>query len=108
MAERGRPRTLTDEERQRRNTVLLTLKPEAITAFNVLKAEQGPRSGPRLAAEAIDLLLILYGKPPIEQEHLGWIAARQQEPAPSALTTAGSMRPGFVAVPVSKAAKKKG
>jgi len=45
----------------------LTLKPEAITAFNVLKAEEGPRCGPRLAAEAIDLLLKKYGKLPV-----GW------------------------------------
>jgi hypothetical protein len=67
MAGRGRPRTLTEDERQKRNTVLLTLKPDAIKAFNVLKAEQGPRSGPRLAAEAIDLLLKKYGKPPV-----GW------------------------------------
>ena len=47
--------------------MLITLKPEAVTAFNVLKAEQGTRSGPRLAAEAIDLLLKKYGKPPV-----GW------------------------------------
>ncbi len=67
MARTGRPRTLTDEQRERRNNVLLTLKPEAIKAYNVLKAEQGPRSGPRLAAEAIDLLLKKYGKPPV-----GW------------------------------------
>jgi hypothetical protein len=47
--------------------VLLTLKKEAIIAFNVLKAEQGARSGPRLAAEAIDLLLDKYKKEPV-----GW------------------------------------
>lgn len=47
--------------------MLLALKPEAIKAFNVLQAEEGPRSGPRLAAEAIDLLLKKYGKPPV-----GW------------------------------------
>jgi hypothetical protein len=47
--------------------MLITLKPEMITAFNVLKAEQGIRSGPRLAAEAIDLLLDKYKKPKI-----GW------------------------------------
>jgi hypothetical protein len=44
---------------------LLSLKPEAVRAFDILKAEQGPRSGPRLAAEAIDLLLAKYGKPPV-------------------------------------------
>ena len=47
--------------------MLITLKPEAVTAFNILKAEQGVRSGPRLAAEAIDLLLKKYGKAPV-----GW------------------------------------
>lgn len=47
--------------------MLITVKPEAVIAFNVLKAEQGTRSGPRLAAEAIDLLLKKYGKAPI-----GW------------------------------------
>jgi hypothetical protein len=45
----------------------MSLKPEAARAFDILKAEQGPRSGPRLAAEAIDLLLVKYGKKP-----LGW------------------------------------
>lgn len=59
------PRAEVEEKNERRNTVLLTLKPETITAFNVLKAEQGARSGPRLAAEAIDLLLKKYGKDPI-------------------------------------------
>lgn len=79
---------------------MFRLRREAIRAFDILKAEQGPRSGPRLMTEAIDLLLILYGKSPIEEEHHGWIAARQQQPA--APTTAGSMRPGFVPVPISK------
>jgi hypothetical protein len=46
-------------------TKLLSLKPEAIRALDILKAEQGARSGPRLAAEAIDLLLKKYGKKPI-------------------------------------------
>ena len=45
---------------------MFRLRPEAIRAFDILKAEQGSRSGPRLAAEAIDLLLMKYGKPPIE------------------------------------------
>jgi len=41
---------------------MFRLKPEAILAFDILKAEQGSRSGPRLIAEAIDLLLVKYGK----------------------------------------------
>jgi hypothetical protein len=86
-------------------TRLISLIPEAARAFDILKAEQGPRTGPRLAAEAIDLLLILYGKTPIEEEHIGWMAAREisaamapppataeKEPKPSRQTTAGSQR----------------
>jgi hypothetical protein len=42
--------------------VLFRLNREAIRAFDILKAEQGPRSGPRLMAEAIDLLLVRYHK----------------------------------------------
>ena len=65
MKDKERPGKKADEiERTLRNK-LLSLKPEAIRAFDILKAEQGPRSGPRLAAEAIDLLLAKYGKPPI-------------------------------------------
>jgi hypothetical protein len=41
---------------------MFRLKPEAVRAFDILKAEQGSRSGPRLIAEAIDLLLVKYGK----------------------------------------------
>jgi hypothetical protein len=66
METRGRPRK-KPADRRRSSTMLLTLKPEAVIAFNVLKAEQGARSGPRLAAEAIDLLLKKYGKSPV-----GW------------------------------------
>jgi|GEM_PF-4105710 len=44
---------------------LFRLSREAIEAFDVLKARQGPRSGPRLIAEAIDLLLVKYGEKPI-------------------------------------------
>jgi hypothetical protein len=108
---RGRPRMDPTDKLQTR---LISLIPEAARAFDILKAEQGPRTGPRLAAEAIDLLLILYGKQPIEEEHTGWIATRKKEPAaaheeakPTALTSAGSMRSGFVSTPVLKPAKKK-
>jgi len=44
---------------------LFRMKPEAKRAFDILRAEQGSRSGPRLIAEAMDLLLKKYGKPPI-------------------------------------------
>ena len=44
---------------------MFRLTPEAIRAFDILKAEQGARSGPRLMAEAIDLLLVKYGKQPV-------------------------------------------
>lgn len=44
---------------------LFRLKPEAKRAFDILRAEEGSRSGPRLIAEAIDLLLKKYGKKPI-------------------------------------------
>jgi len=43
------------EDSQLRNK-MFRLKPEAIRAFDILKAKQGPRSGPRLMAEAVDLL----------------------------------------------------
>jgi hypothetical protein len=43
---------------------MFRLRTEKIRAFDILKAEQGPRSGPRLIAEAIDLLLEKYGKKP--------------------------------------------
>jgi hypothetical protein len=49
------------EESQLENK-MFRLSPEAIRAFDILKAEQGARSGPRLMAEAIDLLLVKYGK----------------------------------------------
>jgi hypothetical protein len=46
---------------------MFRLRAEAIRAFDILKAEQGPRSGTRLIAEAIDLLLVKYGKKPISK-----------------------------------------
>ncbi len=64
-AKRGRPRQRPEEAGL--VPKLMSLKPETARAFDILKAEQGPRSGPRLAAEAIDLLLKKYGKQP-----LGW------------------------------------
>jgi hypothetical protein len=44
---------------------MFRLKRAAIVAFDTLKAEQGPRAGPRLMAEAVDLLLARYGKKPV-------------------------------------------
>ena len=44
---------------------MFRLRPEAAQAFEFLKAEVGPRSGPPLAAEMIDLLLIEHGKKPV-------------------------------------------
>ena len=44
---------------------MFRLTPEAIRAFDILKAKQGPRSGPRLMAEAVDLLLRKYGEKPV-------------------------------------------
>jgi hypothetical protein len=50
---------------------MFRLSAEAAQAFDILKARQGPRSGPRLAAEAIDLLLQNYGEKPVGQRHPG-------------------------------------
>jgi hypothetical protein len=47
---------------------MFRLKRPLIRAFDVLKAEQGPHSGPRLIAEAINLLLVKYGKEPIDPQ----------------------------------------
>ena len=44
---------------------LFRLRPELIRAFDILRAEQGAHSGPRLADEAINLLLVKYGKKPV-------------------------------------------
>ena len=54
-----------DEEPGELQNKMFRLKPETIRAFDILKAEQGARSGPRLAAEAFDLLFKKYGKKPI-------------------------------------------
>jgi len=57
----GKQHTPEPDESDLRNA-LFRLKPEAKRAFDILRAEQGSRSGPRLIAEAIDLLLVKYGK----------------------------------------------
>ncbi len=41
---------------------MFRLPPNLVRAFDVLKGEQGPRSGTRLIEEAIVLLLEKYGK----------------------------------------------
>jgi hypothetical protein len=63
MRAKGTP--AKDPEDGQLENKMFRLKPEAIRAFDILKAEQGARSGPRLMAEAIDLLLKKYGKKPI-------------------------------------------
>jgi citrate lyase beta subunit len=44
---------------------MFRLRPDAAQAFEILKAKQGPRSGPRLAAEMVDLLLVKHGEKPV-------------------------------------------
>jgi hypothetical protein len=44
---------------------LFQVKRRAIRQFDILKGEEGPRSGPRLIAEALNLLFEKYGKPPV-------------------------------------------
>ena len=44
---------------------LFRVTADARRAFDMLKGEVGRRSGPRLIAEAIDLLLIHHGKEPV-------------------------------------------
>ena len=53
------------EEEPERTGKQFYLQPHFITAFNVLAAEQGARSGPKLIEEAINLLLKAYGKKPL-------------------------------------------
>jgi hypothetical protein len=52
------------EEPELKNA-LFRVRPEAKRAFDILRAEQGSRSGPRLIAEALDMLFERYGKPKI-------------------------------------------
>jgi len=68
MQKKDRLKKQPEETERALQSKLLSLTPAAIRAFDILKAEQGARSGPRLAAEAIDLLLVKYGKPPIDSE----------------------------------------
>jgi hypothetical protein len=56
---------------------MFRLTPEAIQAFDILKAKSGSRSGPRLAAEMIDLLLIEHGEKPVGPLRPGAAAKRQ-------------------------------
>jgi hypothetical protein len=60
---RSRPRTKSAEDAGF-VTRLISLKPEIAVAFDILKAKQGPRSGPRLVGEAMEMLLERYGEKP--------------------------------------------
>ena len=55
----------THTEEQGLKTKSFILSPEAIQRFEMLKAKEGPRSGPRLIAEAIDLVLMRHGEEPV-------------------------------------------
>ena len=61
----AKERSAEDPTKGQLGNKMFRLTPLAARAFDILKAEQGPRSGPRLIAEAIDLLLEKYGKEPI-------------------------------------------
>jgi hypothetical protein len=63
---------------------IFRLTPEAIRAFDILKAKEGSRSGPRLAAEMIDLLLIEHGEQPVGP----------RRPAAGAKRPGGKPKPG--------------
>lgn len=56
-------RPASEPEKVQRENKLFRLNPDLSRAFDILKAEQGPHSGPRLADEALTLLLRKYGKP---------------------------------------------
>ena len=62
---KGKATPAVEPEETVLKNALFRMKPEAKRAFDILRAEQGPRSGPRLISEAIDLLLKKYGKKPI-------------------------------------------
>jgi hypothetical protein len=65
MTSRQAPGKGDDESGQQYENKMFRLKVEAARAFDVLKGKMGPRAGPRLAAEAIDLLLQKYGEKPV-------------------------------------------
>ncbi len=75
-------RTL-DEEPEQSEFVnkMFRLRPEAAQAFEILKAKSGPRSGPRLAAEMVDLLLVKHGEKPVGPLRPG-AAGRRENPKP--------------------------
>jgi hypothetical protein len=77
------------EENPKLEGKMFRLKREAIVAFDILKARQGPRSGPRLMAEAIDLLLKHYNMEPIEKPPTPPATpAKKEEDRPRAMPTA--------------------
>ncbi|HXQ25966.1 MAG TPA: hypothetical protein VN822_06135 [Candidatus Acidoferrales bacterium] len=77
-------RTPDNEPEERTQSKIFRMTPEACRAFDILRAEEGPHSGPRLAAEMIDLLLIEHGKPPVGP----------RRPAGGAKRTASKPKPG--------------
>jgi hypothetical protein len=64
MKNKGSPKSDDDESAQLYGK-MFRLTRDAIVAFDTLKARQGPRSGPRLMAEAVDLLLVAYEMEPV-------------------------------------------
>ena len=64
----ARPRKITapspaeDEVREKK---LFYIHRRFSRAFAILAAEEGPRAGPRLIEEAINLLLVKYGRKPV-------------------------------------------
>jgi hypothetical protein len=74
-----------DEEPEQPEFVnkMFRLRPEAAQAFEILKAKRGPRSGPRLAAEMVDLLLLKYGEKPVGPLRPA-AAAKRESPKPKA------------------------
>jgi len=63
---------------------MFRLKPDAAQAFDILKAKQGPRSGPRLAAEMVELLLAKYGEKPVGPLRPAAAPAKTPKPKPKA------------------------
>jgi len=64
MTSKRKPKPEPEGEGQLQSKIF-RLTPEACVAFDVLKARSGPRAGPRLAAEMVDLLLREHGEKPV-------------------------------------------
>jgi hypothetical protein len=79
MAIKSDPQTDADDNEPGLVNKLIRLKPETAKAYEFLKAEQGPRSGPRLAEEAFALLFEKYGQKKMAEEQRR-LALDQQKP----------------------------